>query len=77
MSGTLQLVDGQIVVMGGGTTYITRDIQRLVGFIEGLKEGATVKVEGVASAPLMNANALFLRVSKLTVGGKDYTFPIW
>ncbi|GMO28660.1 MAG: hypothetical protein Ta2F_03970 [Termitinemataceae bacterium] len=76
VNGTLQLIDGQIVVVSDNITYITRDIQRLNGFIEGLKEGAAVKVEGQASTVPLNANARFLRVSKLTVGGKDYTFPI-
>ncbi|GMO48422.1 MAG: hypothetical protein Ta2G_03970 [Termitinemataceae bacterium] len=72
VTGTLQLVDGQIVIVSGSITYITHDIQRLVGFIEGLKEGATVKVEGEARAVPVNPNARFLRVSKLSVGGKDY-----
>jgi hypothetical protein len=75
VSGTLQLVEGQIAVVSGGITYYTRSLQRLVGFVDGLKEGATVRLEGVAGAVPLNANARFLWVSKLTINGKDYSFP--
>ncbi|GHT93758.1 hypothetical protein FACS1894140_6840 [Spirochaetia bacterium] len=75
VNGNLQLVDGHIAVVSGGTTYFVNNLQRLVGFIDGLKEGAAVKLEGSAAAVPLNANARFLRVTRLTINGKTYDFP--
>jgi hypothetical protein len=75
VSGNLQLVEGRIAVVADGKTYYTTGIQRLVGFIDGLKEGASVRLEGSAFAVPLNSNAKFLRVTKLTFNGKTYDFP--
>lgn len=75
INGTLQLVEGRIAVVADGKTYYTSGIQRLIGFVDGLKEGATVRLEGSASAVPLNSNAKFLRVTKLTFNGKTYDFP--
>ncbi|GHT62293.1 hypothetical protein FACS1894109_21120 [Spirochaetia bacterium] len=75
INGTLQLVEGRIAVVADGKTYYTSGIQRLIGFIDGLKEGATVRLEGSASAVPLNSNAKFLRITKLTFNGKTYDFP--
>ncbi|MDR1248824.1 MAG: hypothetical protein LBK63_05920 [Treponema sp.] len=75
VSGNLELVDGQIAVVADGVTYIAGGLRWLTGFIEGIKEGAAVSLEGWARTTPFNANTRFLRISKLTVGGKDYTFP--
>jgi hypothetical protein len=75
VSGNLELVDGQIAVVADGITYIAGGLRWLTGFIDGIKEGAAVSLEGWARAAPFNADTRFLRVSKLTVGGKDYTFP--
>jgi hypothetical protein len=75
VSGTLQLVEGRIAVVADGKTYFTSGLQRLVGFVDGLKEGAAVKLDGSATAVPLNSNAWFLRVTKLTFNGKTYDFP--
>jgi hypothetical protein len=76
VSGNLALVDGQIAVVADGITYIAGGLRWLTGFIDGIKEGAAVSLEGWARTAPFNPDTRLLRVSKLTVGGKDYTFPI-
>jgi hypothetical protein len=44
------LVNGMIAVQSGGKTYYVGGLNRLIGFIDGLKEGASVKLEGYAFA---------------------------
>jgi hypothetical protein len=68
VNGTLQLQNGQIVVVSGNTVYYCPTIGRYVGFIDGLKEGASVSVEGYAYGNV-------LQPTKLTAGGKSYDFP--
>ncbi|MDR1786547.1 MAG: hypothetical protein LBR23_08850, partial [Spirochaetaceae bacterium] len=53
-------------------TYYAAGIQRLVGFIDGLKEGATVTLEGGAVSLPRDTDSYVLRVSKLTLNGKVY-----
>jgi hypothetical protein len=66
VSGTLQLQNGTIAVVNGGTAYYVPTLERFIGFIDGLKEGAQVSVEGL-SGP-----ANYLQAVKLTIGGKSY-----
>jgi hypothetical protein len=75
VSGNLQFVEGMIAVVSDGKTYYVSGIQRLSGFVDGLKEGAAVRLEGSATAVPLNADARFLRVTKLTFNGKTYDFP--
>ncbi|GHV92536.1 hypothetical protein AGMMS50268_30390 [Spirochaetia bacterium] len=75
INGTLRLVEGRIAVVADGKTYYTTGLQRLIGFVDGLKEGAVVRLEGSATAVPLNSNAKFLRVTRLTFNGKTYDFP--
>ena len=72
VDGKLALINGIIGVKSGSKTYYLPMIGRLAGFVEGIKEGASVKVEGyeypLAAAPEYST----VMVTKLTVGGKDY-----
>jgi hypothetical protein len=76
VSGNLALVDGQIAVVADGVTYIAGGLRWLTGFIDGIKEGAAVSLEGRARTAPFDPNTRFLRISKLTVGGKEYAFPV-
>jgi len=71
--GTLGLSNGRISVVSGDITYYVTGLARLVGFIDGLKEGAQVSLDGYASAPRVEGqnNRLFYPV-KLTLNGKVY-----
>ncbi len=72
VEGKLALVNGHIALQAKDKTYYVMGIQPLVGFVDGLKEGATVKLEGDAFEMPMAPEYLVLRATKLTVNGKDY-----
>jgi hypothetical protein len=72
VNGKLQVVNGQIAVVQDKKTYYAVGIQRLVGFVDGLKEGATVTLEGCAVSIPRDTDSYVLRVSKLTLNGKVY-----
>jgi len=71
VQGTLTLAQGTLAVVSGGTTYLVPRLSRYVGFIDSLKEGAQVKLEGTAFAS-QDAAVKNLAVDTLTVGGKSY-----
>jgi hypothetical protein len=72
IKGPLSLVNGQIAVKSAGTTYYVRGLQRLIGFVDGLKEGAEVTLEGYAiDIPIAPEYKHFL-ANKLTLNGKEY-----
>jgi len=71
--GTLGLSAGRISVVSGNVTYYVRGIERFVGFIDGLKEGSQVSLDGYVSAPKVEGqkDRLFYPVT-LTFNGKNY-----
>ena len=73
ISGTLGVNNGRIALTSETTTYYVRGLNRYIGFIDGLKDGAHVSLEGYASAPSMEGQTerLFLPV-KLVINGKVY-----
>jgi hypothetical protein len=73
VSGTLGLSGGRIILKSGDTTYYTRGLERFVGCLDGLKDGAQAAIEGYVSPPsLEGATERLLLPVKLTIGGKDY-----
>ncbi len=72
VEGKLALVNGMIAVTEKDKTYYVGGLNRLIGFIDGLKEGASVKVEGYAIAVPAAPEYLHLRATKLAFAGKDY-----
>jgi hypothetical protein len=67
VNGTLQLQDGFIAVVNGNTVYYVPSLERYIGFIDGLKEGAQVNLEGYVVG-----NGNVVQPSKLTLNGKSY-----
>jgi hypothetical protein len=67
VTGTLQLQNGQIALASGNTVYFIPTLERYIGFIDGLKEGARVSIDGYASGN-------YLEPSKVTIDGKSYDF---
>jgi hypothetical protein len=61
-----------IALQAKDKTYYVMGLQHLIGFIDGLKEGAAVKVEGYARAMPCAPEYAFLDLTKLTFNGKDY-----
>ncbi|GAB1484562.1 hypothetical protein MASR2M78_33800 [Treponema sp.] len=72
VEGKLALVNGMIAVQSKDKTYYVGGLNRLVGFVDGLKEGSNVKLEGAAIALPMAPEYMHLRVTKLSFNGKDY-----
>jgi hypothetical protein len=71
--GTLGLSGGRISVVSGNITYYVNGLSRFVGFIDGLKEGAQVSLDGYANAPKIEGQnyRTFYPVT-LTLNGKSY-----
>ncbi|MFA6506173.1 MAG: hypothetical protein WCT14_08750 [Treponemataceae bacterium] len=72
VEGKLVLVNGMVAVKDKDKTYYVGGLNRLIGFIDGLKENASVKLEGYAIAVPAAPEYQHLRVTKLTFNGKDY-----
>jgi hypothetical protein len=72
VTGNLTIAQGSLAVKSGDITYFVPGLLRYAGFIDSLKDGAQVRLEGAAAASPQDAKAKILRVSKLTIGGKDY-----
>jgi hypothetical protein len=75
VSGNLTIAQGMIAVVSGDTTWLVRGLNRYVGFIDGLKEGAQVTLEGYATpagSRDKDKNIKSLHVQKMTLNGKDY-----
>lgn len=72
IEGKLALVQGHPSIIVKDKTYFVQLPQYLYGFIDGLKEGATVKLEGYEQAIPYAPNSFFFRATMLTIGAKSY-----
>lgn len=72
IEGKLSLVQGHPAIVIKEKTYYVQLPQTLYGFIDGLKEGASVKVEGYEFPIQIAANTSFFRATSLTLAGKTY-----
>jgi hypothetical protein len=72
IQGVLGFVNGRIAVIDGETTYYVRGLDRLFGFVDGLKEDAEVTLEGyVLNIPPAPEYKYFL-AEKLVFNNKEY-----
>jgi hypothetical protein len=72
VSGNFTIAQGMIAVISNDITYLVRGLNRYIGFIDGLKEGAAVTLEGYAMPAPRNDKVRFLLAQKMTLNGKDY-----
>jgi hypothetical protein len=72
VSGNFTIAQGMIAVASNDITYLVRGLNRYIGFIDGLKEGATVTLEGYALPYPQNDKVKFLLAQKMTLNGKEY-----
>ena len=72
VTGSMVVARGMPALKSGEVTYFVSGISRLIGFVDGLREGAQVTVEGRSMANPRDETVKFLRVSKLTIGGRSY-----
>jgi hypothetical protein len=67
VNGALRLENGIIALGSGDNAYYVPMLMRYTGFIDGLKEGANVSVEGYAFNKVLHP-------VKVTINGKAYEF---
>ncbi|MDR2143723.1 MAG: hypothetical protein LBP29_05090 [Treponema sp.] len=79
ISGTLVPAGGFIALKSGDTLYYTIGLERLAGFIDGVKENAQVNLEGyefggikARRTRIETETRRFFRVTKLEIGGRSY-----
>jgi hypothetical protein len=72
ISGTLGISRGMPSVVSGDTTYLVMGLSHFFGFIDSLKEGAVVSLEGRAAELSAEEKVKILRVKKMTLNGKEY-----
>ena len=73
IKGTLKLSGERFSVVSGNITYSVRGLERLVGVVDGLKDGAQVSLEGYAIAPATEGQReRVFNPIRLTINGKSY-----
>lgn len=72
INGKLAFVNGRIAVQDASAVYYASGINQLIGFVDGLKEGAAVTLDGFLFPASPSAGGQFFRTSKLTFNGKTY-----
>jgi hypothetical protein len=70
VEGVLKLEKGFVAVENNGTVYYVPMLNRYIGFITGLREGAKVSVEGYEFKSM-------IQPTKVTIDGKSYDFMAW
>jgi hypothetical protein len=70
LEGTLELVNARVAIKKDAKTYYVMIPSRLYGFVDGLKEGASVKVEGYVHDFYGVKDSYAVRAEKLTIAGK-------
>jgi hypothetical protein len=68
VEGTLKLERGFVAVESGDSVYYVPMLNRYIGFINDLREGTRVSVEG---REFRNV----IQPTKVTIGGRTYNFP--
>jgi hypothetical protein len=68
VEGTLKLERGSVAVESGDSVYYVPMLNRYIGFINDLREGTRVSVEGRESRNV-------IQPTKITIGGRTYDFP--
>ena len=70
LEGTLELVNSQVAIKKDNKTYYVMIPNRLYGFVDGLKEGANVKIDGYSHEIPGVKDSFAVRVDALTLNGK-------
>jgi hypothetical protein len=70
LEGKLELVSGRVAIKKDANTYFVMIPSRLYGFVDGLAEGATVKVEGLSHAVPGLDKSFGVRVESLELNGR-------
>lgn len=72
VTGNLTIAQGRLAVKDNDITYQAPGLNRFIGFIDGLKDNAQVTLVGSAITSPFDPQTKVIRLSKLTINGKDY-----
>ena len=72
VTGNLAIVKGMIALKNENAAYLLPGLMRYVGFIDNLKEGTQVTIEGTAIQRQPDSQVMVLLTNKLIIGGKEY-----
>jgi hypothetical protein len=72
LNGELGWVNGRIAIKTEDKTYFVSGLQRLFGFVDGLKEGAQLTLTGRAYGVSYIPEYGFFRTEKVSFNGKNY-----
>lgn len=72
ISGTLAVENGLIAVKTENQTYYTYGFQHLINFVDGVKEGAALTLEGYVLPYQRDPENPHFMATKLTINGKSY-----
>jgi hypothetical protein len=75
ISGTLEVINGQLAVKDGSASCFVKGLSRLMRSVPGLVVGAKVTLEGYASVIMDDgaASGHYFKAAKLTFNGRSYT----
>jgi hypothetical protein len=75
ISGTLELVGGQLAVRDGSATYFVKGLSRLMRSVPGLAVGAKVSLQGYSSVIMDDGAAAgrYFKARQLTFNGQTWT----
>jgi hypothetical protein len=73
LNGRLEWINGRIAVRTEDKTYFVSGIRQLLGFVDGLKEGAELTLTGRAYGVSHIPEYHFFRTEKVGFNGKEYT----
>jgi hypothetical protein len=75
ISGTLEVVNGQLAVRDSSGAYFVKGLSRLMRSVPGLVVGAKVSIQGYASVIMDDGAAAghYFKAAQLTFNGKTYT----
>ena len=76
VSGNLIVAHGFPAIRSGDITYLTLGVNRLVGFIDGLVEGAFVTIAGHSMSSPGDENLRILRPTELNFSGRTYDLTL-
>jgi hypothetical protein len=74
ISGTLEVVNGQLAVRDGSNAYFIKGLSRLMRSVPGLVVGTSVTLQGYSSVIRDNGTAIghYFNAKKLTFNGQTY-----
>jgi hypothetical protein len=75
VSGTLEVVNGQLAVRDGSSSYFVKGLSRLMRSVPGLVVGAKVTIQGYSSVIMDDGAATghYVKARQLTFNSQTYT----